>query len=137
MLTEADVLVVCAELDGVCTNPRCTSNNCILAKPHFCAELGGVCSKPRCTRTHCAIAKLPPTKRRPGGFHGRKSLAERQGVSGSDRQKHPYRQIYRRNRLTPEEQRKANEGALAFGIFCIVIGVIVLIFSLMTGIKFR
>ncbi len=55
----------------------------------------------------------------------------------TDRQKHPYRQIYRRNRLTLDEQRKANEGAVAFGIFCIVIGVVALIFSLMTGIKFR
>ena len=37
----------------------------------------------------------------------------------------------------PEEQKKANQGALNFGILCLVIGVAALVFSLMTGIKFR
>jgi hypothetical protein len=67
MLNEATIPgLFCAELDGIRTNPRCTSSNCILAKPHFCTELGGVCTKSRCTRTHCVMANAQPSRpRRP------------------------------------------------------------------------
>jgi hypothetical protein len=62
----------------------------------------------------------------------KKSFTDRiREAQTADRQKHPYRQIYRRNRLTPEENRKANEGVLSFAILVFVVAICGLIFSMM------
>jgi hypothetical protein len=62
-------------------------------------------------------------------------------AQAADRRKHPYRQIYQGprgwNRLTPEEQQKANGGVVYFAILVFAVAICVLVFSLMTGIKFR
>ena len=71
-----------------------------------------------------------------------KSLADKiREAQAADRRKHPYRQIYRGprgwNRLTLDEKRKANEGVVYFVILVFIIAICGLVFSLMTGIRFR